>query len=367
MLDSSIKIVSHIIDPPIVIFGIYLLLILIVIRKHLRQDHFYTLIISALLSFLLAEGVCRFVNIGNPGVAVWKEELAKKKERYAYKPNEKLLYRYPDNLRGYFGEENEVLGTINSKGFRGLDKTFEKPNYTIRIAFLGDSFTLGIGVKDNDTFPASFEHTLQSKYTNTEVLNFGITGSSTKQQIELLEEYVIAFEPDIVVIVLFLNDANRIGTIFFLSRPKVLAKVRKYSFFINAFVESIEKSILHKMMIRHYQDGFIEGSSSWEMVKAALRKGNSLSEKHNFQFIVALYPVLIQLDDSYPFRNIHKTIGNYCVSLKIPFVDLLNGFLGKKGSELWVHPTDQHPNEVAHRIAGAELSKFFNSEDLIKE
>ncbi len=361
------RIVSHIVDPPLVVFGIFLFLILIVIRKYLQKDHFYTLIISALLSFLLAEAACRFLNIGNPGVAVWKEERVKKGEGYAYKPNTNLLYRYPDNPRGYFDEENEVLGTINSKGFRGLDKVLEKPNDISRIAFLGDSFTLGIGVKDHDTFPASFEYAIQSKYSNTEVLNFGISGSSTKQQIELLERYVITFEPDIVVIVLFLNDANRIGTIRFLSRPKVLARVRKYSFFINTFVGSFEKYILHKKMIGHYQDGFIEGSSGWEAVKAALRKGKSLSEKHDFQFIVAIYPVLIQLNDGYPFRNIHKTIEDYCVSLKIPVVDLFNGFVGKNGSELWVHPADQHPNEIAHRIAGEELSEFFDSEDLIKE
>lgn len=361
------RIADHILNPSVQVFGIFLILMLIVIRMCLRKDHFYTLTISALLSFLFAEAACRFVNIGNPGVAVWIEERVEKGESYAYTPNTKLIYRYPDNPRGYFDEENEVVGTINDKGFRGLDKTFEKPNEIYRIAFLGDSFTLGIGVKDGDTLPVNFEHAVQSKYSNTEVLNFGLTGSSTQEQIELLERYLISFEPDIVVIVLFLNDANRIGTIRFLSRPKVLTKVRKHSFLINASVGSVEKYFRHKEMIRHYKNGFIEGSEGWEMVKAALRKGKSLSEKHNFQLIVAVYPVLIQLNEGYPFRTIHKTIEDYCASLEIPFVDLLNGFFGKNGSELWVHPADQHPNEIANRIAGAELSEFFDKEELIKE
>ncbi len=304
------------------------------------------------------------MNIGNPIVAEWKEARTKGKI-HAYIPNENLLYHYPDNPRGYFNQENEVVGTINAKGFRGPDKAFVKTTGITRIAFLGDSFTLGIGVKDSDTLPANFEHAIQSKYPNTEVLNFGISGTSTSQQIKLLEEYVLTFDPDIVVIVLFLNDAKRVGTIRFLSRPMVLAKVRKYSFFINAFVGSIEKSILHKKMIHHYQDGFIEGSNGWEAVKAALRKGKSLSEKYNFQLIVSVYPVLIKLDDRYPFRNIHKTIADYCISLKLPFVDLLNGFVGKKDSALWVHPTDQHPNEVAHRLAGEALSEFFKKEGLL--
>jgi hypothetical protein len=300
---------------------------------------------------------------------VSKEKRINRKERYAYayKPNTKLLYRYPDNPRGYFNEENEVIGTINDKGFRGLDKSFKKPKQITRIAFLGDSFTLGFGVKDGDTLPANFEHAVQSKYSNTEVLNFGISASSTKAQIELFERYIILFEPDIVVIVLFLNDAYPIGTLNVLSRPKVLAKVRKSSFFINASVGGVEKYFQNKKVIHYYQDGFLEGSPGWEVVKAALRKGKSLSEKHDFQFIVALYPVLVQLNEGYPFCDIHETIEDYCVSLKIPFVDLLNGFFGENDSELWVHPTDQHPNEIAHRIAAAELSEFFDEENLIKE
>ena len=360
------KIANYLIDLPLAAFIIFLLVIIVLTKKRLKNDEFYTLVISILLSFLLAEGVCRFLNIGDSRVVIWNEERAQG-QIYAYQPNGKLLYTYPDNPRRYFNQKNEVSGTINSKGFRGLDRAFDKANGITRIAFLGDSFTLGMGVKDNDTLPVSFERAIQSKHPNTEVLNFGISGTSTKEQIKLLEEYVIKFKPDVVVIVVFLNDADRTGTINFISRPKVLAQVRKNSFFINALIGSIEKPILYQEMIRHYQDGYLEGSPGWESVKTALRKGKALSEKQNFQLVVTVYPVLFKLDDSYPFRHIHKIIEDYCASLKIPFVDLLNGFIGKQDSKLWVHKTDQHPNEVANRIAAGELSKFFESNDLMKK
>ncbi|MCC3412825.1 MULTISPECIES: SGNH/GDSL hydrolase family protein [unclassified Microcoleus] len=357
---------NYIIDLPLAVLIISLLLIIIVTKKRLKNDEFYTLVISVLLSFLLAEGVCRLLNIGDSRVVIWQEERTPG-EIYAYKPNGKLLYTYPDNPRGYFNEKNEVSGTINAKGFRGADLPFEKANGITRIAFLGDSFTLGMGVKDNDTLPISFERAIQSKYPNTQVLNFGISGTSTKEQIKLLEEYVIKFKPDVVVIVVFLNDADRTGTINFISRPKVLAEVRKNSFFINALIGSIEKPMLYKEMVRHYLDGYLEGSPGWESVKTGLRKGKTISEQQNFQLVVAVYPVLFKLDDSYPFRHIHKTIEDYCASLKIPFVDLFDGFVGQQDSKLWVHKTDQHPNEVANRIAAGELSKFFDSNHLMKK
>lgn len=360
------RIGNYIMDIPLAVFIIFLVLITVVAKKRLKNDEFYTLVISILLSFLLAEGVCRFLNIGDSRVVIWQEELAQG-EIYAYQPNGKLLYTYPDNPRRYFNEKNEVSGTINAKGFRGLDRAFEKANGITRIAFLGDSFTLGIGVKDNDTLPVSFERAIQSKHPNTQVLNFGISGTSTKEQIKLLEEYVIKFKPDVVVIVVFLNDADRTGTINFISRPKMLEQVRKNSFFINALIGSIEKPILYQEMIRHYQDGYLEGSPGWESVKTALRKGKTISQKQNFQLVIAVYPVLFQLNDRYPFRHIHKTIEDYCASLKIPFVDLFDGFVGKQDSQLWVHKTDQHPNEIAQRIAAGQLSEFFDSNNLIKK
>jgi hypothetical protein len=39
-------------------------------------------------------------------------------------------------------------------------------------------------------------------------------------------------------------------------------------------------------------------------------------------------------------------------------LDLLPAFHGRSATELWVHPTDQHPNEVAHRIAAKKLAEF---------
>jgi len=361
------KIVDYIMNPPILIVSCLVLVIIFVLRRYLQQDHFYTLMVSTFLSFLFAEITCRYLNIGNPEIAKWVEERVQKGNSFTYKPNSKLIYYYPDNPRGYFDNDNKVTGKVNENGFRGISKPLKKPKGIYRIAFVGDSFTLGIGVKDEDTLPAKFEEILKSKYSFTEVLNFGISGTSTKQQISLLESDIIPSEPDTVIIVLFLNDANRVGTIRFLSRPRLLANVRKYSYFINASIGSFEKLVLHEDMIEHYHEGFKEGSKGWDKIKAGLKRGKLLSEKHNFKFIVAVYPVLIQLNENYPFKSIHTKIKNYCESLNIPFVDLLNSFIGKKDSELWVHRTDQHPNEIAQKIAGAELADYIDKQAFIKK
>ncbi len=359
---------KHVLDPSIPVFLLGCLGLLIFLRKFLRRDHFYILVISSLLGLLLLEGVCRLIGLGGyTRTAKWEEDRVVGKDfPYAYQPNGRLLYHYPDNPRGYFNKKNEVLGAINSKGFRGSDKDFEKKAGNIRLAFLGDSFTLGIGVKDEDTLPYDVEKKLKQKYENVEVLNFGVSSTDTPYQIQLLERYVLKFKPDIVVVVLFLNDVKRKGTIGFLSRPVVLKQIRKYSYFANALIGSIEKTILSKRMIRYYHEGFRDTNPGYQSVQSALIKGKSLSSQYRFHLIVAVYPVLFRLKEGYPFRSIHQKIEKFCRTQDILSIDLLSAFSGKNDREMWVHPTDQHPNEVAHELAAGQVAAYIRKEGLIE-
>lgn len=340
----------------------------------------YLLIGSLLLSAGFAEGVCRIANVGNPALPVW-EESRSVGTRYAYLPNSGLVYRYPDNPRGYFNESNEIWGSINSSGFRGPERRIAKPASVRRVAFLGDSFTLGIGVRDDDTLPAQFERAMRRRGSGQhatrspvsgldapgkdrrvrperelQVLNFGISDSSTPRQIELLERQVLRFRPDVVILVLFLNDADLRGTSEFLRDGKTWARLRGHSFFLNALIGSIESSRLHVAMVEHYRSGYTDGRPGWEAMRAAIRKGQLLSVAEGFEWVVALYPVLFQLDEQYPFEAIHRTIAQFCRSAGISFVDLLGSVRGERDVDLWVHRTDQHPNERAHALVAASLA-----------
>lgn len=316
---------------------------------------FYLLFGSLTLSLLLAEGICRIANIGNPVLPVWEEDRIAG-ARHAYAPNSGLIYRYPDNPRGYFNELNEIWGSINSSGFRGRERRITKPASASRVAFLGDSFTLGIGVRDDDTLPAQFERAMRQRHPGLQALNFGISDSSTPRQIELLENQVVRFQPDVVILVLFLNDVGRRGTTEFLTSGKMFARFRRRSFFLNALIGSFEAAHLHEEMVEHYRSGYFDGHQGWEAVKAAIQKGRELSVARDFEWVVALYPVLYRLDEQYPFDEVHRAIARFCQSAHIPFVDLLDSLRGQRDLDLWVHRTDQHPNERAHALAAAWLA-----------
>ena len=97
--------------------------------------------------------------------------------------------------------------TTNNKGFRSdRDFEYEKSERMIRIISLGDSHTQGYEVRQNYTFSAIIEKYLKAHGHNTEVINTGISGFSTGEELLFLENEGIKYKPDFVVLGFFAND-----------------------------------------------------------------------------------------------------------------------------------------------------------------
>jgi len=97
---------------------------------------------------------------------------------------------------------------INSKGLRGKECSYEKPENTLRILCLGDSFTFGLGAGEDETFPAVLERELFGKLhgKKAEVLNAGVSGTGTSRQCAWYEAEGRKYTPDIVILGFFTDD-----------------------------------------------------------------------------------------------------------------------------------------------------------------
>jgi lysophospholipase L1-like esterase len=96
--------------------------------------------------------------------------------------------------------------TTNSVGFRGRKEyAVTKPTGTYRILALGDSVTLGHGVGDEHTFAALLEQKLSS-VRPTEVINMGVSGFGTAEELIQLRQVGLAYQPDLVILGYFPND-----------------------------------------------------------------------------------------------------------------------------------------------------------------
>ena len=146
-------------------------------------------------------------------VAVVLAELALRATGFSYYW---ALYKRPDPARGWAPPpgteawqrlEGRALVQINSAGFRGREHATDKPPKTLRIAVLGDSFTEAVQVPVEETFWALLEQRLR-ECTDTrerlvEVINFGVSGYSTAQELLALRTRVSAFRPDLVLLAFF--------------------------------------------------------------------------------------------------------------------------------------------------------------------
>ena len=90
--------------------------------------------------------------------------------------------------------DNKLLNT-NNRGLRGERYyDYQKPKDKLRILILGDSFTFGDEVSDNETWPAVLE-----KIANKKVVNGGVFGYGIDQSFLRMKVLVAKYNPDIVI------------------------------------------------------------------------------------------------------------------------------------------------------------------------
>lgn len=95
----------------------------------------------------------------------------------------------------------------NSRGIRDTREfDYRKPPNTLRVLSLGDSHTQGFEVRQEFTFSAVLERFLRHKGKRAEVINAGISGFSTAEQLVLLENEGIRYDPDVVIVGFSAND-----------------------------------------------------------------------------------------------------------------------------------------------------------------
>jgi hypothetical protein len=110
-------------------------------------------------------------------------------------------------IEDFYGPGRTI--TINANGVRGLADYSGKPPQTYRMVCLGDSFTLGYGVDDRQTFSYLLE---QTQPDHLEVVNMGQGGYSVGQDYLWLKQLSPELDPDLVVCVLIVEDFRRLAT-----------------------------------------------------------------------------------------------------------------------------------------------------------
>jgi len=114
---------------------------------------------------------------------------------------------------GWWNREGRAYIRINSDGLRDREHTLEKPPNTLRIAVLGDSFAQAFELPMEKAFWAVLEGTLSGCRAlagrAVEVINFGVSGYGTAQELLTLRYKAWRYDPDVVLLAFFTaNDVR---------------------------------------------------------------------------------------------------------------------------------------------------------------
>ena len=142
-----------------------------------------------------------------------------------------LRYNEPGAHYRHRSPDVNVAFRINAQGMRAdEDYAYAKPQGRRRIICLGDSFTAGYEVEQEETFARVLERELTARGHSAQVLNAGVSGYSNAEALLYLERELYRYEPDVVVLSFFSNDlADNVRTgLFDLEQGRLVPRAERY-------------------------------------------------------------------------------------------------------------------------------------------
>jgi hypothetical protein len=289
-----------------------------------------TLTIAAPLVLLAMEWRLSAADVNNRRVAPSSDGLL----RYTYRPG------FPIEQ-----SEGERI-VVTEDGLWDVPHVIPKPPGVLRVVVLGDSVPNDPTIPFRRRFPRQLEALLAQKAPagqKIEVVNVSCEGYNTLQEVRLLENVGLRYEPDLVVLAYVLNDTflqnggyRRIGNSFF------------------AFQ-------MANVMVRRTCPLFEEMHAGYTfdlIVRSSLSRLRLLADKHHFQVLVAPLPVVEPFDDPSCLSVYDKVVA---AAREQGFsagrvVDAFQGedhraFLKPQDPHDITHPNAQGHDRMARRIA----------------
>jgi len=154
--------------------------------------NFVLILASVVAGLVVMEVALRVLDIAYP-------EFHRLDDRRGWAPR-------PD-VEGWWTKEGKAYIRNNRAGFRDRDHDPAKPGGVFRLAVLGDSFTEARALPLEETFWSVAGRGLGAcpalDGTAVEVLNFGVSGYGTAQQLITLRDHVLAYGPDVVLLAFY--------------------------------------------------------------------------------------------------------------------------------------------------------------------
>ena len=250
-----------------------------------------------------------------------------------------------------------------------------------RILALGDSFTWGLYIRDSDsTWPAMLERDLSGPGGHpVEVINAAQRGWTTANEAELLTRLGWQFDPDLVLVQYFVNDAYPSGPDFRFDEPARTYLVPEpfwkgyvRSSSVSALVSLGVNGVLYGLLNKSSETStmYLPESAGYAQFRQALRQMGDQARARNTPLVFVLFPVLVPGDwsaTSYPLQPLYERVAADARSAGLRVLDLTSAFAAQGGDwkRWWAVPYDSHPSSAAHAVAARAIREYLDHEGLL--
>jgi hypothetical protein len=127
-----------------------------------------------------------------------------------YTADPHMGWAFRPGAEGYSVREGRAFVTINHDGMRDVEHDVARPDGVVRVAVLGDSYAAAMSVPLEDSFPRLLSRGLERcealRERRPEVLNFGVDGYGTAQELLMARHRMAKYRPDIVLLAFYAGN-----------------------------------------------------------------------------------------------------------------------------------------------------------------
>ena len=284
----------------------------------------------------------------------------------------RLFYRNvhsSGNARDYIARHAAVVERLNSRGFRDPEippKSLDR----YRIVVVGDSFTAGNGIAEEERFSNLIGQFLGPSY---EVLNFGRPAENMGGHLRGLEE-AMEVSPDFVLLQLFINDWETARMVRPAIEPLLPPRFHQALEGSSLFYQLVNSEWAHVQGLigewytyPSYMAANLKDPNSPNSVLSSMRLRSFFQQARSAHLGVGsvLFPAANEMGrygSRYPFGYLHERVWYICAEEHVPCLDLLPAFSKIRDPRtMFVSPFDAHPNAMANRHAAYEIMARFGA------
>ena len=260
-------------------------------------------------------------------------------------------------IRNHVLTGRDVVIEVNSLGLR-YTELGPKPEGEFRVLVLGDSITFGDFVLESETWTRQMEALAGGRKKAVRFINAGLPGAGTAEELALFREVGERVKPDLVLVGMYLNDAQT-GSLFFTKKlPGRWAKSRFLTwlsdrfqvldtrFFREALPGEIDRNWREEFRAgRKLKTGDMFGSrdgfdfevynaytdfglgwnpKAWEIIETITAALNDAARAQGARLAVVLFPVHIQVLGTYEDHTPQDRARAMTGRLGLPFFDPLS-------------------------------------------